>query len=100
MGDYGAGGVKTISRRAQMALSRRRLVSDWANFGLRRIDAFARLCDSAGACVPEFSDGVVEFAEPFVLDFGRVKCTAPAALGSRATMISACELRPGSSVWL
>ena len=98
MGDYGAGGVKTIGRRAQIALSRR--VSDRANFGLRRIDAFARLCDSAGACVPEFSDGVVEFAEPFVLDFGRVKCTAPAALGSRATMISACELRPGSSVWL
>jgi hypothetical protein len=81
MGDYGAGGVKTIGRWAQTALSRRRVVSDWANFGLRCIDAFAGLCDSAGACVPVFCDGVAELAEPFVLDFGRVECTGTRGVG-------------------
>ena len=45
---------KRLARRAQIALSRR--VSDWASFGLRRIDAFARLCDTAGVCVHVFCD--------------------------------------------
>lgn len=78
MRDHGAGGVKTISRRAQIVLSGRRIVSDWADFGLRRIAAFARLCDNAGVCVHVFCNGV---AEPFVLDFGRVECTGTRSVG-------------------
>jgi hypothetical protein len=90
---------KRLAWRAQIALSRR--VSDWTNFGRHRIDASARLCNSAGVCVHVFCDGVGEFAEPFVLDFGRVEYTCTrAALASRATMIFACELRPGSSGWI
>jgi hypothetical protein len=89
---------KRLAWRAQIALSRR--VSDWTNFGLRRIDAFARLCNSAGLCVHVFCDGVGELAEPFVLDSDVSNAPAPAALASHATMIFACELRPGSSGWL
>jgi hypothetical protein len=58
-----------------------RAVSDWTNFGLRRIDAFARLCNSAGVCVHVFCDGVGELAEPFVLDFGRVEYTGTRGVG-------------------
>jgi len=78
-----------------MALFRRRLVSDWANFGLRRIDAFARLCDSAGRVFP-YSVTVSLNSPSHSCSISDVS-NAPAAAASRATMISACELRTGSS---
>lgn len=63
--------------------------------GLRRIDAFARLCDSAGRVFP-YSVTVSPNSPSRSCSISDVS-NAPAASASRATMISACELRPGSS---
>ena len=57
---------RAVSKRlpaGSSALSRRvRLISDFV------VSTPSHGCATVPACVPEFCDGVVEFAEPFVLD--------------------------------
>jgi hypothetical protein len=84
------GGVKRLARGLKLHCPSGAFLR-LSQFGLHRIDAFARLCDSAGARVPAFC--AVSLSSQSVLDFGRVESTGTRGVG--LVCINDCRLSSG-----